>query len=210
MQNAVRSNLALDELSASAIAGSRDAEEILFLSLRVRFLTIAKSRVQEEDAEDVVQETLRIVHAKYGSRSEGAGILIWGLAILRNVIGNYYQKRKRDSTRMIAVEDSKAVVAGADEAGARTDGTGDPLGESSRTVDEITEAITRLTDRYPRCGAIFRGIIESLAQGGGRQEVSQRAMKVVLDADPKMTRGGFYVALHRCRFHLRQILEAKD
>lgn len=195
----------LDELADRASAGDGLAESALFQSLRVRFVSIAKRRVREDDVDDVVQDALRIVHGKYRTRSSPPGVLVWSLAILRNVIGNYYQARKSESGR-VAPGDGVNGRRVAFE-GVAAGGWPEPEGDM---VDQIVAAIETLSRREPRCGKIFRGILKSLELGGGQREVSGRVLNFVHRDVPEMTRGAFYVALHRCRSHLREILQEME
>lgn len=196
----------LDEIADQALAGDATAEAALFQSLRVRFVSIAKRRVREDDVDDVVQDALRVVHEKYRTRSSPPGVLVWSLAVLRNVIGNYYQARKRESGR-VALEDGVSEV--------RAPGVGSVTAvelpvPGDETVDQIVAAIETLSRREPRCGRIFRGILKSLEMGGGPREISGRVLDFVRWDAPEMTRGSFYVALHRCRSHLREILHEME
>ena len=95
MQRHLDMDQPLDTIAARARSGDRAAEETFFEALRVRFLAIAKRRVRRDDLEDVVQEALRVIHAKYRQTEPQARVLTWAMVVLRNVIGNYYQKRKK-------------------------------------------------------------------------------------------------------------------
>jgi len=188
----------LDTLSERSLAGDRQAESALFEALRVRFLTIAKQRVQQDHAEDLVQDTLGIVFDRYGERKQGQGILVWGLTVLRNVIGNYYQARDRERDRLSFVDELPATAVQ----------TGDALSDTvaCETRDRLLDAIAALGKRFPRCGRIFGSLLTSLARGGSPNEVSTRALVEIQRTQPELSRGGFYTALHRCRAHLRGIL----
>ncbi len=191
-------DLSLDTLSERSLAGDPRAESALFESLRVRFLPIAKRRVQVDHAEDLVQDTLKIVFDRYGERNEGQGILVWGLTVLRNVIGNYYQAKDRERKRLTFVEDLPA------EAACEVDFLADA--ELAQTRENLMGAIASLAERFPRCGAIFHHLLTSLEYGGSPNEVSTRTLKRVQQDNPDMNRGKFYTALHRCRAQLRDIL----
>ncbi len=188
---------ALDELATGWLAGDPLCETQLFGNLRVRFLSIAKRRVQQDHLEDVVQDALQIVLRKGGEQQRTENVLVWSLTILRNVIGNHYQSRRRETERMVTTE---TVF--------------DNLADTTVRPDQILEvdsqlerALANLAERFPRCGRIFAGILASQELGGGPREVSQRALETVQREVPEMTRGGFYTALHRCRSQLRAILE---
>ena len=188
----------LDLLCDRSLAGDSSAESALFESLRVRFLPIAKRRVQMDHVEDVVQETLKIVFDRYGDRKPGQKILIWGLTVLRNVIGNYYQAKQRENKRLDFVEEfpaERAVTADA------------PMeSEYVQTRETLSAAIAELSSRFPRCGQIFRSLLSSMEQGGSPNQVSSNALKMVQKDFPDLTSSNYYTSLHRCRGHLRSIL----
>ena len=191
----------LDALGDRALDGDGRAEAALFEELRVRFLTITKRRVQPDHVEDVVQDALRIVLGKYRERSRDCGLLVWSLTVLRNVIGNHYQSRKRELDRTTQVEDWQRI------------GDSTPGEDPSRVLDEaetaglLERAVAELTRRSPRCGDIFQHIFASHERGGGQREISQRAFETVREDHPDMTRNTFYVALHRCRAQLRSLMD---
>ena len=191
--------LSLDHLCERSLAGDRQAEAALFQALRVRFLPIAKRRVQTDHAEDVVQETLRIVFDRYGERNQGAGILVWGLTVLRNVIGNHYQARSREKERLEFVEEYPAAAQVDDDMLAAT------IGDQTREI--LLRAIDEVARSLPRCGRIFSSLLDSLARGGSPNQVSGRALARIQKEEPDLTRGAFYTALHRCRAQLRKVMD---
>jgi hypothetical protein len=195
MESISPADASLDGLARKARAGDAAAAELLFAGLRVRLRDVAKRRVQEDGLEDVIQDTLKIVHQKYRTSSSDAGILIWSFVVLRNVIGNYYQNKRRRQGRETPLEDLPRPPAGA------------RLEEESDLGERLTEALATLARQAPRCGLIFRRILESWERGGGPREVSQRALATVQREEPAMTRGSFYTALHRCRARLRVLLD---
>ncbi len=192
----------LDNLAARAAAGDPSAEKLLFSTLRERFLPLAKQRVQEEDHEDIVQDALRVVVARYRERPSAEGILPWSLVVLRNVIGNYYQRRSRN-IRHESLDDRDDIEA---EFATRHALSPDVFDDSREVIERVTGAIARLSSERPTCGTIFRRILESLELGGGPRKISGRAMAGVREDHPDMSSGSFYVTLHRCRLRLREIL----
>ena len=194
----------LDNLRHRALAGDERATAALFEELRVRFLAIAKRRVQPDHAEDVVQEALGVVLRRYDTLPRDRNILLWSLTVLRNVIGNHYQARRRDTDRTVQVDDWRTVPAAALTA----DPTVDLVG--GEAAEMLQRAIGDLARRSPRCGAIFAHILDSVEMGGGPREVSQRALERVQQELPDMSRNTFYVALHRCRAQLRGLLDRME
>jgi len=187
----------LDTLCARALAGDGRAEADLFSHLRVRFLQLAKRRVQTDHIEDVVQDALKIVCDRYRERKQGVGILVWSLTVLRNVIGNHYQKRETERRHMEFVEEYPR------DAAAEADPLAMALGSDHRRM--LTSAISELADRFPRCGRIFGHLLEGLEGGGSPQELTTRTLAAMQHDEPGLARGAFYTALHRCRGHLRAI-----
>ena len=204
MDQALSPNSSLDELCARSLSGDESARSELFSSLRVRFLQVAKRRVHGDHLEDVVQDALGIVLDKYRDRTGETGILIWSFTVLRNVIGNYYQSRKRDMERTMHVEDwqtfgSAAIVI---------DPTRDR--ETEEFTGRLEEAVAALARKSPRCGRLFANLLKSFQHGGGQREVSLHALELTRQEDPDMSRNTFYVALHRCRAQLRALLDAEE
>jgi DNA-directed RNA polymerase specialized sigma24 family protein len=199
-------DLPLDEVADRARSGDSRAQEQLFGVLRVRFLDIAKRRVRRDDIEDVVQETLRVVHAKYRDREPTYGLLSWTMAVLRNVIGNYYQKRERlDRGEPF---DEQHHRGGPEIAGGRA--RQDPSQTAGERTDLVLRSISKLGSSNSRCRRLFQRILESLAEGGSAREISQRTMQRLQEDFPDQTRASLYVVLHRCRNRLRQILPKEE
>jgi len=194
----------LDQLRRRALDGDARAEARLFTELRVRFLTIAKRRVQPDHAEDIVHEALGIVLAKNQDLGRDRSILLWGLTVLRNVIGNHYQARRREIAQTVQVDDWRTIP----EAAIAADPV-DLLG-TAESAARLEAALAELTRSAPRCGAIFACILESLERGGGAREISQRALAAVQRLYPDLTHNAFYVTLHRCRARLRSLLDESE
>ncbi len=194
----------LDELCVLALDGDERAQSELFSALRVRFLQVAKRRVQGDHLEDVVQDALRIILDKYHARTGDTGILVWSFTVLRNVIGNYYQSRRRDVERTTYVEDWQTFRS----ASVVIDPTRDR--ETAEFTSRLEEAVATLARKSPRCGKLFANLLKSFQHGGGQREVSQRAIEMAQHEDPGMSRNNFYVALHRCRAQLRALLDAEE
>jgi len=189
-------NLPLDDLASLARSGDRRAEEGLFDYLRVSFLAVAKRRVRQDDLEDVVQDALRVILDKYREREE-RGLLSWSFAVLRNVIGNHYQKR--------AVLDRGLPLEATPDAGATEPGlAGDWTEEidSNRLLGQVLKGIEILARAHPRCGSLFARVLAIQ----GLRDLPGAGRGGPVPGFEEMTRGALYVALHRCRARLRAIL----
>ena len=90
----------MNQLLERARLGDREAEQELFLTLRARFMLIAKRRVREnEEAEDVVQQACVTVFEKYKTEDFKAGFEPWIYTVLRMKIGNYLQLKSTRQKR---------------------------------------------------------------------------------------------------------------
>jgi DNA-directed RNA polymerase specialized sigma24 family protein len=159
------------------------------IDLRNQLLRIASSRVDESDVEDVVQEAMRIIVEKGVDRGaepvDDTAPLAWCFQVLRNVIGNYYQRR-RTSQRWI---DSSDVDNAPDPA------VFEAL-DSDRTLALIEGALAVMRRSDPDCA----GYLSRLADG-------ERA-GTIADGH-SIDRAAFYRRLYRCREKLRGLLAAK-
>ncbi len=172
--------------------------ELWFAQLRERFLALARRRVPPDAAEDLVQEALRIIHEKGATDEAGAGAggggdsppaLAWCFQVLRNVIGNHYQ-RQRTRTEADPEEERAATV------GAAPRPTPLEALESRDSERVIRESIDELAATDGNCGRYLR----QLLAGDDPATVAQR------DALPAAS---LYRRLYRCRGKLRVILERR-
>src|SRR5262245_49905151 len=87
----------MSPVTGSGPAGS-PADEWLE-GLRAALLRVTRRRVRGDAAEDLVQDAMAII-LRRGLRSgsfdtvDGLPPLVWSLRVMRNVIGNYYQKQR--------------------------------------------------------------------------------------------------------------------
>ncbi len=174
--------------------------------LRERFMEVALRRVPADVAEDLVQEALLVVVARgreagFGPSAASAGAagpaaalvteegqalppLAWSFQVLRNVIGNWYQRRE---TRERWISSAPAP---------EVPGAGTPLEalEESDALSRLERALRLLADNDPACGRYLRRIVE-----GAEPSDIAREERV----DP----AAFYRRLYRCRGKLRELLE---
>jgi len=165
-----------------------------FARLRERFLAIARRRVPEDAAEDLVQEALRIVHEKrdllaHTDAVDGTPALAWCFRVLRNVIGNFYQ---RERTRADA-DPVTLRAALAEDAPPAT-----PLESLQEREAErrITEAVDELATSGGDCARYVRALLEGMEPAAIAEREGVTA--------PVLSR-----RLYRCRAKLRAILERR-
>ena len=164
-----------------ALDGQEVSKEQLFEFLRKRFLSIARYRLPEA-AEDVVQETLIVVHQRFSEFLTLDGLIAFTNQVLRNKIGNAYQEGYRRGRSELGDRDS----------GQRMD---DELegGEFDRIV---RASIDKLSSRQSVCG----DILGCLYNGLEPTEISSRL---------GITKSKLKVQTFRCRQALRNLLSAE-
>ena len=173
-----------ESLSSSFVQaklGDDRRKEEVFAFLRARFLTLARYRVQQ-GAEDVVQETLAVVHSHFSELDSLQKVLGFANGVLRNKLGNLYQKRDRHKNIWVGLDD-------VNEPSYRIEAEVE-AGELERIVGE---SITRLGEKSSKCQAILL----RLCQGLDPEEIS------ALLGIPKST---LKIRTFRCRQALKTIL----
>lgn len=167
-----------DTLLARARGGDEYALDRVFGFLRARLLVLARQRVRES-AEDTVQETLLVVHNRFSEFNAVESLLAFTNQVLRNKIGNVYQRRSR--RKHVELQDNELRYD--------IDNELDAL-ELERI---IRDSIAKLGITSPVCKAI----LSSLYNGLEPDEISH------LLGIPK---GRLKVRTFRCRVALRDIL----
>jgi DNA-directed RNA polymerase specialized sigma24 family protein len=155
--------------------------------LRRRFAEITARRVPTDAVEDLVQDALGIVLAKGPAEAHRAGdtepSLRWCFNVLRNVIGNWYQKRRHHEpveNHDLADERPDVLAALAADEQAQT----------------IRTAVAELRLQRPDCA----DWLWSMAQGTKAGALAERA---------RMEHSAFYRKVYRCRRMLAEILQRK-
>jgi RNA polymerase sigma factor (sigma-70 family) len=158
--------------------------------LRVRMVRLARRRVGEEDVEDVVQSTLRVV-AERGLSAESSAVdglppVAWCFQVLRNTIGNHY---KRQRTRRKHMED------GSDLEGLHAVSPGSEMGSRERLLT-LERTLDEIEQRDEQCGGLLRRSIDGLSP----QEIAdERGLEM----------NALYQRLYRCRQRLRELLRER-
>jgi RNA polymerase sigma factor (sigma-70 family) len=180
----------MSPVGPSRTTGATDA----WLSeLRSRFLAVARRRVPGDAAEDVAQEALRILVEK-GVLEPGAEIpggapaLAFAFAVLRNVIGNYYQ---RERVRRTTHESEGAAQQASDPAPTPLEALASA--ERVRIVRESLETMAT-TDRV--CARYLLRLLDGVAPG---ELASQEGLEEAV----------LYRRVYRCRVKLRGLLEQR-
>jgi len=155
--------------------------------LRQRFTEIAARRVPGDAVEDIVHDALAIVLAKGPAEARREDLaepsLRWSFNVLRNVIGNWYQKRR-----------SHVAVDGLDLADSQPDAL------ASLTATERARTIRSAVDELRRDRPDCADWLWSLAQG---------TKPGTLAAGAELEQAAFYRKIYRCRRLLAEILKKK-
>lgn len=164
-----------------------------FMQLRDRFVAVARKRLPNDQVEDVVQEALAVVYEK-GIRIpeagpvEGMPPLAWCFQVLRNVVGNHYQKQR---TRSGTSGDADYETLDA------ADDRPTPLEalQSKEAAGLIQDGLRELARLDETCCRYLRRLLDGLAPAD-------------LATEEQVDAAILYRRVYRCRSKLRDILEA--
>ena len=171
----------LDKLFGQAREGDVASKEELFEFLRSRLLVLARYRVAEA-AEDMVHESLIIVHNRFSEFESLQALLGFTHQVLRNKIGNIYQRRSREQNRQVELETVSEARNPPD------------LDMEAIEMERIVrKAIEKLGENRPYC----RTILFSLYHGLDPDEIS---------GNLQITKSRLKVQTFRCREALKKIL----
>lgn len=161
--------------------------EAWYEALRRRFLSVARSRVPDTVLEDIVQDAIRIVHEKglTGATElvDGRPRLAWCFQVLRNVIGNYYTK-KRERGRLLELNEpvgSGPILSPAEAL---------EQNELGRLIGEALLSMSREDGSCPR-------YLTAIAEGMRMADLAERE-----GVEPAI----LYRRVYRCRARFRKIL----
>jgi DNA-directed RNA polymerase specialized sigma24 family protein len=165
-----------------------------FEQLRHRFVAVARRRVPAEAVEDVVQEALAVVFEKgikipASGPVEGLPPLAWCFQVLRNVLGNFYQKAR---TRAGTTSDAEVDTLDA------ADGRPTPLEslQSKEAASLIRDGLRELARIDEVCCRYLQRLLDGLAPAD-------------LAAEEDIGAAVLYRRVYRCRGKLRDILESR-
>jgi RNA polymerase sigma factor (sigma-70 family) len=154
--------------------------------LRERFLSIARRRVHPDVAEDLVQDALRVIVER--ASAADAPPLPYCFQVLRNVIGNHYQKQRVRRRRDESSERAASVP----------DAAPTPLEalESADAVRVVGECLDGLAATDPGCARYLRRLLAGAAPADVADEEG-------------LPHAAFYRRVYRCRIKLRELLDQR-
>lgn len=176
--------MSINTLYNRVSSGDPGSEDRLFENLRDRFSLFVQQRIwSEQDAEDVVQESLVSIAGKYKEIVFETSFAAWAYKVLENKILEYYRKKR--------CRDSKFSQMANDDSSTGQDGVDCTL--RGRLLDCLKK-INEVSNRYAR-------VLNLQYQGYTTKEICDR-----LD----VTRNGLYIVLSRARSMLRLCLHKGD
>lgn len=180
-------------MTSAGSSRATGASDAWLSELRSRFLAVASRRVPADAAEDVVQEALRILVQKSalepGAEAPGgAPALAYGFAVLRNVIGNHYQ---RERVRRSAHASESAGSGVPDPAPTPLEALA-----TEERVRIVRESLENMATTDGACARYLQRLLDGEAPGElARQEGLEEAV--------------LYRRVYRCRVKLRALLEQR-
>ncbi len=92
----IRDTAPAPQYQSSLLPRLQDCPDQELASVRLVLRKLTALRIQnEQDAEDLVQETLLTMTVKYPKSNLQKGLLVWSMGILRKKVGNYYRRAQR-------------------------------------------------------------------------------------------------------------------
>ena len=179
-------------MSVPEEVGTRNAADAWLKQLRERFVSITRRRVAPDAVEDIVQDAMRVVIERGlsgpGSMETGEPALAWCFQVLRNVIGNHYQKeRVRQRRTGPDVDDLDPH----DPAPAPLEALA-----SDEALRVVGDCLAEMAASDAGCARYLRRLVEGLAPRD-------------LAREEDVTEAVLYRRVYRCRLKLRERLERR-
>jgi len=176
--------LTINDLHKSVQDGTDGAEKRLFTDLGESFRIFAQQRIwNKEDSEEIVQDALTAIAAKYKMIDFEVSFAAWAYKVLENKILHYYRTKKCRESRFIPTGDAP------DRAGPQDS---DP--NLKRSLLDCLRKICNTNRRHAR-------ILNLRYQGFSTDEICGRL---------EVTRNNVYILLSRARSMLKLCLEKGD
>ncbi len=171
----------MNYLFLKAQNGDKTAEDKIFKFLFVRFCYLAKQRVGEGACEDIAQDACLTILEKYPSLNGSVQFEPWAYQVLRNKIGNYYQKLASEANYII--NDGKIVEFA------------HPKVTNPNLRMHILDCLRKIHKANPR----YYQVLTLVSEGYKTEEISEK-----LQIKPN----NLYVILNRSRKLLRDCLKS--
>jgi RNA polymerase sigma factor (sigma-70 family) len=157
--------------------------------LRSRIVRLAKQRLQGEDVEDVIQQTLSTFWEKRKTISKPEHLLPFLFSILRNKLGDTYRRTERRKQKLAARQKSLDSIENPNSSRPEHLYEGKELERILKEAIEICAAENRLWGK----------VLQLLKEGRSREEIHKELGDIPLAT--------VYTRIHRARQHLIKILK---
>jgi RNA polymerase sigma factor (sigma-70 family) len=182
------SKTTIEQLYIHLQSGDLDSFSEVFFPLRGRIVRLAQQRLQRDELEDVVQQTLSVFWEKRQSVRDPEHLLPFLFQILRNKLGDTYRQRKRQ--REIRVTYQKHLNP-------QDNGSINPelLLEKKELEKVLKEAISICASE----NRLWGRILQFLQEGRSREEIQQGLGDIPMST--------VYTRIYRARQSLMKILK---
>jgi RNA polymerase sigma-70 factor (ECF subfamily) len=176
--------MTIDLLFRKASEGDETSEQELFRYLTDRFRLFAQLRIRNRsDSEDIVQNALLTIAAKYKDIDFHRSFTGWAYKVLENKIGDYFKVQRRRESKL---------EQESDQAGAADSSQLDAL--TRRQMLDCLRKVGKANGRFAR-------ILNLHYQGYSTDEICRKL---------ELKQGYYYVVLSRARSMLEMCLEKGD
>ena len=157
--------------------------------IRGRIVRLAQQRLQRDEVEDVVQQTLSTLWEKRFSVRDPEHLLPFLFQILRNKLGDTYRRKRRQQKTRASQKEP-------------LDSLRDPTSFNPELLFEEKELERIIKEAIDICGeenSLWGKVLQLLREGKSREEIRKEL------GDISMTT--VYTRIHRARQHLIKILK---
>jgi len=176
--------LTINELHKLAQSGDKEAENRLFKILSDSFLIFAQHRLRDRaDIEEIVQETLMTITAKYKEIDFETSFSAWAYKVLENKLMSFHRTKQSRKDKIQQLTERKSEFS-----------NWTPNPTLRLKLKECLQSVSKYSSRYAR-------IINLSYHGFNTDEISSKL---------KIQPGNVYNLLSRARRLLRKCLEKGD
>lgn len=172
----------------------KQPDDAALRALRDRFVSVARRRVPEDAAEDLVQSALQVVIERgwrpgMADRIDDLPPLAWCFQVLRHTIGNYYQRRRTADARLTPLGLTSREESIAEET---------PL--EALEAREARRLVMAAIDSFAGDGTDCRHYLRRLLEGATPADLATEA---------SLIESVLYRRVYRCREKLRGLLRER-
>jgi RNA polymerase sigma factor (sigma-70 family) len=176
----------INSLYQRTLSGSSVDENALFSALSARFRLIVRHRVSDrDDVEDIVQESLAVIHAEYRGLAIHSSFAGWAMTVLKHRLLAYFDRRRADSARSSTLDEDTVGSVHLD----------------TRSFNALKQRLLSCLRKIGCANVRYARIINLHHQGYGTEEICGRLA---------LSTTNFYSILSRARVMLEKCLEERS